>query len=128
MPAIDVSVRNLQTYTLISGIANSLAVAIGLVSVTIAGLGTCGVGCLLVVLPMIHLAGAIIDFMAYSRLDQPPSIAVYSATKISAIADLTAGLAIVPLIMGIMKLSILGDEEVQRHFGLTGQATTDAAV
>jgi hypothetical protein len=47
MPARDVQVRNVQAYSLIAGIANSLATVIGTVAVIFGGLGTCGVGCIL---------------------------------------------------------------------------------
>ncbi|HEV7242470.1 MAG TPA: hypothetical protein VGQ36_24790 [Thermoanaerobaculia bacterium] len=69
------------------------------------------------------MTAAIFDFITYFRLNRPITPAVYSSVKMSAVTDLAASLALVPLIMGIMKLSILGDEDVQRHFGIAEVAS-----
>jgi len=122
MSQAQLSVQNIQTYTLIAGIANAVAVVLGTIAVIGLGVSTFGCGCLLIIFPILHLAACIIDFMAYSRLSQPPSAAVYSFAKTSAVMDLASGFAIVPLIMGIMKLQLLGNEAVREYFNASNTA------
>jgi hypothetical protein len=110
------TVQNIRTYTLIAGIANGVATIIGMIIVIGAGVSTFGYGCIFIIFPVIQLAASIIDCLAYSKLGQPPSEMVYSTTKTSAILDLASGFAIVSLIMGIMKLQLLGTEGIREHF------------
>lgn len=116
MSQAELTAQNIRTYTLIAAIANTVATILGTVAVIAFGVGTFGCGCILIVFPVLHLLAAIIDFLAYSRLGGPPTAAVYSTAKTSAVMDLASGFAIVPLIMGIMKLQLLGNEEVRRYF------------
>jgi hypothetical protein len=117
MSQAELSAQNIRTYTLIAGIANAVATIVGTIGVVAAGVGTFGCGCVLVVFPLLHLLACVIDFLAYSRMGQPPTAAVYSIAKTSAVMDLASGFAIVPLIMGIMKLQLLGTEAVRDYFG-----------
>jgi hypothetical protein len=117
MSQAELTAENIRTYTLIAGIANAVATILSTIGVVAAGIGTFGCGCVLIVFPILHLLACTIDFLAYTRLGQPPTAAVYSVVKTSAILDLASGFAIVPLIMGIMKLQLLGSESVREHFG-----------
>src|SRR5215213_3974714 len=119
MSQAEMTVQNIRTYSLIAGVANAVAVILGTITVVVFGVSTFGCGCLLIVFPLLHLLSCVIDFLAYVRLAQPPTTAVYSVTKTSAILDLASGFAIVPLIMGIMKLQLLGTETVREHFAST---------
>jgi hypothetical protein len=116
MSQAALTVQNIRTYTLIAGIANAVATILSTIGVVAAGLSTFGCGCIFIVFPILHLAACVIDFLAYTRLGQPPTAAVYSTTRTSAIMDLASGFAIVPLIMGIMKLQLLGTEDVRQYF------------
>jgi hypothetical protein len=114
----EVTAQNIRTYTLIAGIANAVATIIGTILVFGVGVSTFGCGCVLIVFPILHVVACIIDFLAYARLGEPPAPAVYSIAKTSAIMDLVSGFAIVPLIMGIMKLQLLADDAVRQHFNV----------
>jgi hypothetical protein len=116
MSQAALTAQNIRTYTLIAGIANGVATVLGTIGVLAAGISTFGCGCIFIVFPILHLAACIIDFLAYSRLGDAPSAAVYSTARTSAIMDLASGFAIVPLIMGIMKLQLLGTEPVREYF------------
>lgn len=116
MSQAELTAQNIRTYTLISGIANAVATILGTIGVLAAGISTFGFGCVLIVFPILHLAAAAIDFLAYTRLGQAPTAAVYSIAKTSAIMDLASGFAIVPLIMGIMKLQLLATEPIREYF------------
>ena len=111
------TVQNIRTYTLIAAIANAIAAVGGTIFVVAAGASTFGCGCLLIVFPILHTAACVIDFVAYSKLGQPPEPTHYATLRTSAFMDLSSGLAIVPLIMGIMKLQLLNTEAVRKHFG-----------
>jgi len=124
MSQAELTVQNIRTYTLVVGIANAVAAVVGTIVVIGVGVSTLGCGCVLVVFPILHLAACVIDFMAYARLNETPTPAVYAFVKTSAVMDLVSGFAIVPLIFGIMKLQLLGTEEVRRHFHAEARPAT----
>jgi hypothetical protein len=115
------TVNNIRTYTLVAGIANAIAFLLGVVVVIALGASTFGCGCLLVVLPLIHLAVCIVDFIDYGRLADAPTPQTYALTRTSAVMDLLACFALVPLIMGILKLQLLNTEDVRAHFNVGPQ-------
>lgn len=116
MEAVQLTLDNSRTYFLVCGIVNVIAAVFWAVLTFIGGLATCGCGCLLIVLPMIHLTVMVFDFIAVSRLAAPPTPEVYSFLKLAAILDIIAGLAVVPLILGILNLQLLARPEIYRHF------------
>jgi hypothetical protein len=116
MSQIELTLKNVQTYSLVAGIANAVATILGILAVIGVGVSTFGCGCVFIVFPIISLVVAIIDFIAYSRMNQPPTPQIYSFVKASAVFDCVACFALVPLVMGIMKLQLLGTEEVRQHF------------
>lgn len=119
----ELTAKTIRTYALVGAIANGVIFILGLISVVAAGISTFGCGCLLIVLPLMNLAAGIVDLLAYNRLDGPPTPQAYSTAKTSAIMDLFACFAIVPLIMGIMKLQLLNNEEVRAYFGVGGSTS-----
>lgn len=116
MSQAELTANNIRTYSLVAGIANGVAFLLGLAAVIAAGLSTFGCGCLLIFLPLISLAACIVDFLAYGRLGAPPTSQTFSLARTSAIMDLLACFALVPLIMGILKLQLLNTEEVRTYF------------
>ncbi len=111
-PALD----NSRTYFLICGIVNLIASVCWALVTVFGGLATCCFGCLLGVLPVIHLAVMVFDFVAASSFSKPPTPAVYSFLKFVAILDIVAGLAVVPLVLGILNLQLLSQPGVYAHF------------
>ncbi len=122
MDAVQSSLDTSRTYFLICGIVNLVAGGLWATMTLIGGLMTCGLGCLLVFLPMIHLTVMIFDFVAVSRFSSPPTPGTLTFLKVAAILDIIAGLAVVPLILGILNLMLLSRPEVGAHFHRTGSA------
>ncbi len=116
MEAVDLTLDNCRTYFLVSGGANALAALVWTFLVFFGGLLTCGLGCVLFFLPIITGAVMIFDFVAASKIGSPPSPQVYSFLKLTAILDMAACSAILPLIMGILNIQLLARPEIYRHF------------
>ncbi len=123
MADVDQVLNTSRTYFLASGIANVLA-AIAWISLAVFG-GIVGIAlsCLLsimallvLILPIVNLVVAVFDFLAASKVRSRPSPRVYSFLKFTAILDLFAFLAMVPLVMGILNLELLARPAIRRHF------------
>ncbi len=116
-------VGTVKVFFIVSLVVNAIATLMWLFSVVGVGIATCGIGCLLIVLPAITGAATVLDAMAVSKLGQPPNIGVYSFLKSAAIMDIVAGvigMSIVPIVMGILALVYLQKPEVQRYYGQPG--------
>jgi hypothetical protein len=122
MERMEVVLNNLRTHFMISAIGNGIGFIAGCILVGVGGLATCGVGCLLFVLPLINLTVMIFDLVAMSKASQPPSPRTYSFLKMVSIFDLFACLAVVPLIMGVLNLQTLGRPDVYAYFHSPAQA------
>jgi len=97
---------------------NGVITVVWLISVVVGGLASCGIGCLLIFIPMITGAACILDIMAVSKVNAP-SAGVGSFLNFAAIADIVAGavgFSLVPLVMGILSMVFLQKPEVQRYF------------
>ena len=116
MDIVTPSLENCRTYFLVCGIVNLIAAIVWALVTLFGGLATCFFGCLLVVFPILHFAVMIFDFIAASRLSSPPTPGTYSFLKLTAILDIVAGLAVVPLILGILNLQLLARPEIYAHF------------
>jgi hypothetical protein len=114
--SVEAALGSLKTYYLISGIANAIAMVVGSIAIVIGGIATCGLGCVLLFLPLINTGVMIFDFVASSKVTQAPSRSTYSFLRTASILDIVACFAVIPLIMGILSLQILGKPEVRRHF------------
>jgi len=121
---IEAALGSLKTYYLISGIANAVAMVVGTVAIVIGGAMTCGVGCLLLFLPLINIVVMVFDFVASSKVSQAPSAKTYSFLRTASILDIVACFAVIPLIMGILSLQILGKPEVRRYFELGSEGVS----
>lgn len=116
MESVQLILKNIRTYYLVSAIANIVAFLIGAFTVVLAGIGTFGCGCVLIVLPVVNLVVMIFDFVAFSRVLDLPTPRVYSFLKMVAVLDMLAGFALVPLIMGILNTQNLGNPEVHAYY------------
>lgn len=115
METAELTLSNLRTYYLVSGIANAVAAFLWAFVTFIGGIATCGLGCLLMFLPVINLVVMIFDFVAVSKVSRPAP-GSFSFLRLTAILDMAAFFAIVPLIMGILSLQLLARPEIYRHF------------
>lgn len=113
-------VGTIRVFFIVSLIVNAIATMAWLGSTVVGGIATCGLGCLLIVLPTASAVAIVLDAMAISKLNQPPSTAIADFLKLTAIVDIIAGtvtMSVVPLIMGILVLVYLQKPEVKAHFG-----------
>ncbi len=127
MSELETALQNLKTYYLISGIANALAFLIGTFAVVIFGIVTFGCGCVFIVLPFINAVVMVFDFVAFSRVAQPPDPAAYSLLRAASILDVVAGFVVVPLVMGLLNLQILARPEVYARFHPPGGSGAGAS-
>lgn len=122
--SIEAALGSLKTYYLISGIANAIAMVVGTVAILVGGAMTCGVGCLLLFLPLINVGVMVFDFVASSKVSQAPSPRIYSFLRTASILDIVACFAVIPLIMGILSLQVLGKPEIRRYFELASESVS----
>jgi hypothetical protein len=114
-------VGTIKVFFIVSLVVNAIATLMWLFSVLGVGLATCGIGCLLIVLPAVTGAATVFDAMAVSKMGQAPNQGVYGFLKTTAIMDIVSGvigMSVVPLVMGILALIFLQKPEVQRYYGI----------
>jgi len=119
IPVRPREVENLRIFFIVAAIVNGVITVVWLFSVVVGWLKTKGIGCLLIFIPMITGAACILDIMAISKVNAPPSAGVSSFLNFAAIADIVAGavgVSLVPLVMGILSMVFLQKPEVQRYF------------
>ncbi len=116
METVDLLLSNCRAYFLVSGAANLLAAFVWIFVGFLGGLLTCGLGCLLLFMPIIHLAISVFDFTAVSKMGLPPAAGTYSFLRFTAILDIVALFAILPPIIGILNLQLLARPEIYDHF------------
>ena len=112
-------VDNLRVFFIVALIVNGVVTVVWLISAVAGGIATCGIGCLLVVIPMVTGFACVLDAIAISKIGGPPSPSVRSFLNFAAIADIVAGavgVSLVPLVMGILSMVFLQKPEVQRYF------------
>lgn len=108
----------IRIFFIVSLIVNSVATLWWLGSTFAMGIATCGVGCLLIILPVVTGSAIVLDAMALSKLNRPDA-KTESFLRLAAIMDIVSGvvaLSAVPLVMGILNLVHLQKPEVQRYF------------
>jgi len=115
MEPVALTLKNMKTFYLVSCITNGVVFTIGTIYVLLVGAMTCGFGCLLIVFPLINLAGMVLDILAMARLSRPPSASAYGFLRLVSIFDILCW-AIVPVIMGILNLTNLAKPEVHAYF------------
>lgn len=102
-----------RTFFLISGILNILT-AIGWGGGTLAfGAVTCGIGCLIGFLPILNIIAAVMDFIAFSKLNNLNQTGTYGTVNTAAIFDIVTILTgnIVSLVFGILVLTFIQKED-----------------
>jgi hypothetical protein len=116
-------IATLRVFVLVALIINSIATLAWLATTVTGGLATCGVGCLLIVVPAVTGIAIWLDALALSKLNLPPNPYVAGAVKNAAIMDIVAGvvgMSVVPLVMGILALVYLDKPQVRAYFGQNG--------
>lgn len=119
VPVRPQEVENLRIFFIVAAIVNGVITVVWLFSVVVGGLASCGIGCLLIFIPMITGAACVLDILAISKMNGPPSAGVGSFLNFAAIADIVAGavgISLVPLVMGILSMVFLQKPDVRRYF------------
>jgi hypothetical protein len=106
-----------KTFFLISGIVNILILLGWSCTSILGGLFTCGIGCLIGIVPMINLVCCIMDFIAYTKLNTLNRLETYGSMQFAAVLEIVTIISgnIVSLIFGIMTLSHINKEEVKNY-------------
>lgn len=118
VPPADVG--TVKIFFIVSLVVNALAALTWMGIVFGAAVATCGIGCLLIVVPAVPVAATVLDAMALAKMGQPPVGGTYGFLKTAAIMDIIAGVvgtSVVPLVMGILILVFLAKPDVQRYYG-----------
>ncbi len=78
------------------------------------GLFTCGIGCLLGVVPLINAVSCIMDFMAYNKLNKLNLTGTFSTMQFAAILEIVTVISgnIVSVVFGILILTYLNNPTV----------------
>jgi|WetSurMetagenome_2_1015567.scaffolds.fasta_scaffold90377_3 hypothetical protein len=112
---IPSELENGKIFFLISGIFNILIFMGWGANTIVGGIFTCGLGCLLGVFPVVNVVGAVMDFMAYNKLNNlnMPGThgTIYNASIIQIITIVTGN--IVSLIFGILNIQNFQKENVK---------------
>ena len=122
--AVPADVGTLRVFVLVSLIVNALATAGWLAATIASGAATCGLGCLLIVIPVVTGVAIWLDAVALSKLNQPPGPHVAAAVQTAGIMDIVAGVVSmsgVPLVLGILALVFLQKPEVAAYFNAPRQ-------
>ncbi len=104
-----------KTFFLVSGILNILGFLGWGGSTIIGGIATCGIGCLIGVLPVINVVSCIMDFIAYNKLNNLNQPGTFSTVQTAAIFQIVTILTgnIVSFVFGIITLNNLGKDHVK---------------
>jgi hypothetical protein len=106
--------QTIKTFFLVSAIVNIL-VFLGWGGTAIfSGLVTCGIGCLLGIVPLINVGCCIMDFIAYNKLNNLNSLDTFKTMQFAAILEIITILSsnVVSMIFGIITLNYLNNENV----------------
>jgi len=102
-----------KTFFLISGILNAVFGAGWIVYTIIFGLFTCGIGCLFGFLPVINILTSVLDFIAYTRLNNLDKTGTYNSIQFASIFDIITFITGNPVsgIFGIINIVNLNKDE-----------------
>lgn len=107
----------LKTFSIISAILN-LLYAIGWTIYTIfGGIITCGIWCLFGVVPVINIIACIMDFVAYTKLNELNKTGTYGTLQFAAIFDIITLLTgnIASMIFGIVALVFISNPDIRNY-------------
>lgn len=104
-----------RTFFLISGIINIIASLTWGSTSILSGFVTCGIGCLVGVLPILNVISAVLDFIAYNKLNTLNRFGTYGTVQTAAVFEIVTILTgnIFSFIFGIITLNNIGRENVR---------------
>lgn len=77
-----------RTFFMISGILNAVFASGWIVYTLIFGLFTCGIGCLFGILPVINIITCVLDFIAYTRLNNLDKSGTFNSIQFASVFDI----------------------------------------
>lgn len=113
---IPSEVQTTKTFFLLSGIFNIL-VFLGWGGTTLfTGFVSCGVGCCIGIIPLINVVAAVMDFIAYGKLNNLNSTGTQNSVQLAATFDIVSILTgnVVSMILGIISLNNINSESFKK--------------
>ncbi|MBM4158812.1 MAG: hypothetical protein FJ216_08555 [Ignavibacteria bacterium] len=115
MSNIPSELETTRTLLMISGIMNILVIAGWIVATFFFGLGTCGIGCVIGVIPIINIVSCIMDFIAYNKVNTLTQSGTYGSINTAAILEIITVVTgnTVSMIFGIIILNYLAKDNIK---------------
>lgn len=114
---IPSEISTAKTFFLISAILNLLfALGMGAYGIGL-GLFSCGIGCLILFIPVINIISCIMDFIAYNKLNTLNQPGTFNSIQFAAIMEIVTILTgnFISMIFGIITLVNLNNNNVQTY-------------
>lgn len=114
---IPSEISTAKTFFLISAILNLLfALGMGAYGIGL-GLFSCGIGCLILFIPVINIISCIMDFIAYNKLNALNQPGTFNSIQFAAIMEIVTILTgnFISMIFGIITLVNLNNNNVQTY-------------
>ncbi|MBX7042206.1 MAG: hypothetical protein K1X85_04810 [Ignavibacteria bacterium] len=101
-----------KTFFLVSGIINILAFFGWGTSTIVGGAFSCGIGCLMGILPVINIISCIMDFIAYNKLNTLNRTGTYDTMQTASVFQIVTIVTgnVISFIFGILNLNNIGSE------------------
>lgn len=104
-----------KTFFLVSGIINILGFLGWGTSTVVGGAFSCGLGCIVGILPVLNIISSILDFIAYNKLNTLNRTGTYGTIQTAAVFQIVTILTgnIVSFIFGIITLNNIGRDSIR---------------
>jgi hypothetical protein len=104
-----------KTFFLVSGIINILAFFGWGTSTIVGGAFSCGLGCIIGILPVINIIGCILDFIAYNKLNTLNRTGTYGTIQTAAVFQIVTIMTgnVVSFVFGIITLNSIGSDAIR---------------
>jgi hypothetical protein len=104
-----------KTFFLVSGIINILGFLGWGTSTVIGGALSCGLGCIVGILPVLNIISSIMDFIAYNKLNTLNRTGTYSTIQTAAVFQIVTILTgnVVSFVFGIITLNNIGGDSIK---------------
>ncbi len=112
MNTMPSELQTAKTFFLVSGIINILAFFGWGTSTIVGGAFSCGIGCLMGILPVINIISCIMDFIAYNKLNTLNRTGTYDTMQTASVFQIVTIVTgnVISFIFGILNLNNIGSE------------------
>jgi hypothetical protein len=107
----------IKIFFMISAIVNIVFSVGWIIYVILGGIVTCGIACLFGAIPAINIIACIMDFIAYTKLNDQNRGGTYSSVQFAAIFDIVCVITgnMASMIFGIISLVYLNNAELKNY-------------